>query len=130
VTIAQASHSIRRLNPADATAYRALRLRALQEHPEAFTSSFEEEEAKPLHWSLERLNTPNARFWGAFSAAATARTQTQLQGMIGLQSETRQQNRHKATVVGMYVAPEVARQGLAKALLWTKPKPTDCGYWS
>jgi hypothetical protein len=34
--------NIRRLLSTDAADFRALRLRALREHPEAFTSSFEE----------------------------------------------------------------------------------------
>ena len=42
---------IRLLVPDDAAVYRALRLRALREHPEAFTSSFEEETVRPLSWS-------------------------------------------------------------------------------
>ena len=36
--------NIRRLGPNDATAYRTLRLRALREFPQAFTSSYEEDE--------------------------------------------------------------------------------------
>ena len=39
---------IRRLMPDDAGEYRTLRLRALREHPDAFTSSFEEEQIRPL----------------------------------------------------------------------------------
>ena len=39
---------IRELTPDDAVSYCTLRLRMLREHPEAFTSSFEEESQKPL----------------------------------------------------------------------------------
>jgi hypothetical protein len=38
---------IRRLAPADALLYRSLRLRALREHPDAFTSDYEEDRAHP-----------------------------------------------------------------------------------
>lgn len=100
---------VRRLTPADAAAYRALRLRALREHPEAFTSSYEEESERPQAQSEERLRH-GAAFWGAFAAG-------QLVGMVGLDREQRVKNRHKATVVAMYVAPEFARRGAGRALM-------------
>ena len=46
---------IRRLTPADAPAYRVLRLRALREHPQSYTSSFDEEQGKPLANYEQRL---------------------------------------------------------------------------
>jgi ribosomal protein S18 acetylase RimI-like enzyme len=99
---------IRRLAPADALSYRALRLRALREHPDAFTSSWEDERAQPVVAAAARLDTHP--FWGAFQGA-------ELYGFVGLEREARGKNRHKATVVGMYVAPEVAGQGVGRALL-------------
>ena len=45
---------IRRLtqeDPTDAVLYRGIRLEALQANPEAFGSTFEVENAKPLSWS-------------------------------------------------------------------------------
>ena len=101
---------IRRLAAPDAPAYRALRLRALREHPEAFTSSHEEDAQQPLQVSEARLASALQAFWGAFQAR-------ELYGVVGLERETRAKNRHKATVVGMYVAPEVAHQGVGRALL-------------
>jgi ribosomal protein S18 acetylase RimI-like enzyme len=101
---------IRRLEAADVPAYRALRLRALREHPEAFTSSYEEDAAQPAAFTAQRLSAPDFAAWGAFEGS-------ELYGMIGLERERRAKNRHKATVVGMYVAPEVARQGVGRALL-------------
>lgn len=101
---------VRRLAPADVDAYRALRLRALREHPEAFTSSYEEDAAQPPEWTRQRLASPSFAGWGAFEAAA-------LFGMVGLERERRAKNRHKATVVGMYVAPEAAGHGVGRALL-------------
>jgi GNAT superfamily N-acetyltransferase len=105
---------IRRLTRSDATAYRELRLRAFREHPEAFTSDFETEAKKPLAAAEQRLSSaPESKFWGAFSE----RPQAILIGMVGLDRETRVKNRHKATVVGMYVTPEHAKQGIAQGLL-------------
>jgi RimJ/RimL family protein N-acetyltransferase len=101
---------IRPLVTADANAYRQLRLRGLREHPEAFTSSYEEDARQPLQVSQARLASARQSFWGAFRGPA-------LHGVIGLERETRAKNRHKAWVVGMYVAPEVAGQGVGAKLL-------------
>ena len=102
---------IRRLGPADASEYRELRLRAFRQNPEAFTSSYEEEVLKPVAYSEQRLAaTSAARFWGAFLDG-------QLVGTVGLDREQRIKNRHKAVVIGMYVAPEVARRGAGRALM-------------
>ena len=43
--------SVRVLTRADAAAFRELRLRALKENPEAFTSSYEEAVLQPLECS-------------------------------------------------------------------------------
>ena len=102
---------VRRLGPADAAMHRGVRLRGLREHPDAFTSSYEEEAAKPLAATEARL-APDAdgRMWGAFVDGA-------LVGTIGLLREQRAKNRHKCDVFGMYVAPEHTRRGVGKALL-------------
>jgi ribosomal protein S18 acetylase RimI-like enzyme len=102
--------SVRILNSADAAAFRELRLRALKEHAEAFTSSYEEEVRKPLAATEERLGAGDNTFWGAFVDGG-------LQGMVGLSREVRMKNRHKGHVVAMYVAPQFRRRGLARALL-------------
>jgi ribosomal protein S18 acetylase RimI-like enzyme len=101
---------VRRLSPADAPEYRALRLRALAEHPDAFTSSYEEDVLHPLQVTFARLASPLYVFWGAFQGS-------ELYGMVGLEHEGRAKNRHKGTVIGMYVAPEVSGQGVGRALL-------------
>lgn len=99
---------IRRLQPADAQLYRSLRLRALREHPDAFTSSYEEDREQPVEAAAARL--ARHAFWGAYQGA-------ELYGFVGLECEPRAKNRHKGTVVGMYVAPEVGGQGVGRALL-------------
>lgn len=102
---------VRHLTATDAPAFRALRLRALREHPEAFTSSHEEDEKLPLAATEQRLHSSEERrFWGAFGSAA-------LCGIVGLEREQRAKNRHKATIVGMYVAPECAGRGIGSALV-------------
>ena len=58
---------IRCLLGRDAGDYRALRLRGFREHPEAFTSSYEEESLRPLDDAVQRLGAAaTASFWGAF----------------------------------------------------------------
>jgi ribosomal protein S18 acetylase RimI-like enzyme len=99
---------VRRLTPADATLYRSLRLRALREHADAFTSSWEEDREQPMEAAAARLG--KHAFWGAYQG-------TELYGFVGLERESRSKNGHKATVVGMYVAPEAAGQGMGRALL-------------
>jgi ribosomal protein S18 acetylase RimI-like enzyme len=102
---------IRRLQLTDAPLYRAFRLRGLREHPDAFTSSFEEENARPLADTEARLAAAGSeKLWGAFIDG-------ELAGMVGLSHETRIKNRHKACLVGMYVAGEFSGRGLGRALV-------------
>jgi ribosomal protein S18 acetylase RimI-like enzyme len=103
--------AIRRLAPEDAPVYRTLRLRALLEHPDAFTSSHAEDSKIPLATTERRL-APDSPDWvyGGFVAG-------ELAGIVGLVRERRAKNRHKASVFGMYVAPEHGRQGIGAALL-------------
>ena len=102
---------IRRLGPESAAVYRELRLRGLKEHPEAFTSSYEEDAAKPLA-AMERRLGPDSPdiVYGAFDG-------DRLAGIVGLAREPRAKNRHKAVVFGMYVAPEHGRRGVGASLL-------------
>lgn len=112
--MSRSAPTVRLLAPFDASAYRALRLRALREYPEAFTSSDEEEPARPAGWSEERLTAdpgkPHDFFLGTFQDEV-------LLGTVGLQGRYRPKERHNATVVGMFVAPEGARRGLGMALM-------------
>ena len=108
---------IRRLTLGDAPAYRALRLQAFRDHPEAFTSSYEEEAGKPLSHAQERLAPDSpAWFWGAFVSDPLLPA-GRLVGSVGLDREQRLKTRHKAVVLGMFVAPEQVRRGLGRALL-------------
>lgn len=104
---------IRRLEVSDAPVYRALRLRGLREHPDAFTSSFEEENLRAPADTEKRLAAASDTvMWGAFVDGTLA-------GVVGMTRETRLKNRHKATLVAMYVAPEYGGQGLGLALVNT-----------
>ncbi len=102
------------LAPDDAAVYRALRLRALREHPDAFTSSFEEEDLRPLGWSEARLRPDPLRPHDFFLGAVLDGV---LVGMVGLQGRYRAKERHNASVVGLFVAPEAGGQGLGMNLV-------------
>ena len=102
---------LRRLEPPDAALYRAFRLRGLQAHPEAFTSSCEEESQRPLADAEKRLSgTAQVCMWGAFDG-------DQLAGVFGFDRETRLKNSHKATLIGLFVSPEFSGRGIGRALV-------------
>lgn len=101
---------IRLLTPADATLYRAIRLEALAAHPEAFTSTFEREQGKPLAWFAERLATSDV--FGAFIA-------DELVGTAGFRREDGAKTAHKAVLWGMYVRPQARRSGTGRRLVDT-----------
>ena len=102
---------IRRLTPDDAPTYRELRLRALREHPDAFTSDWEEASTRPLEESRQRLASVWVPFWGAFDEGGA------LAGMVGLECASGAKQRHKGTVVAMYVSREAAGRGIGRELL-------------
>ncbi len=104
------SLSLRPLQPQDAVQYQQLRLRALREHPQAFTSDAQQEQAKPLLWSQERLAASNATFFGHV-------VQGNVVSMVGLEVPTRKKEAHVGHLIGMYVSPEFAGRGLARALV-------------
>jgi len=103
--------TVRRLVVADAEALRALRLEALQASPEAFNASHEEEAARPFTWFESVATGPgrNAMF-GAFHDGA-------LVGMAGFVAGERLKERHKGTLVGVYVQPAYRRRRLARRLV-------------
>lgn len=104
--------TIRRLDGNDVAAYHALRQRALADHPEAFTSSAEEEAAS-TDTAARRLasdaNGPDVVL-GAFEA-------DRLVGFVGLSIDPRIKARHRGHVYGMYVAHERARLGIGAKLV-------------
>jgi len=105
---------IRQLTVADASEYRALRLRALREHPDAFTSSFEEDRQKPVSWSEKRLS---GLAYGCGDWVLGAFVETRLVAMLGLSIDSRRKVRHKALLFGMYVAGEFERKGVGRELM-------------
>lgn len=104
--------TIRRLDANDVAAYHALRQRGLAEHPQAFTSSAEEEAAsvdKVAKRLASAANAPDVVL-GAFDG-------DRLVGVVGMSVDPRAKARHRGHVFGMYVAPEVAGTGIGRGLL-------------
>jgi L-amino acid N-acyltransferase YncA len=95
----------------DAAAYQALRLRALQEHPEAFGSAYEDECTRPLAAVAERLQALPERFTlGAWSTG-------ELVGIVSFYQSAGRKVCHRGGVGGMYVASAARGQGAGRALL-------------
>ena len=103
--------NIRRLSASDASAFRALRLAALLDTPEAFATSHVEEKDQPLAAFEARLaERPGHAVFGAFDGDA-------LVGITGLARETLLQAAHKGYVWGMYVAGAARGHGVARELM-------------
>jgi GNAT superfamily N-acetyltransferase len=101
--------SVRLLNENDVSAYRALRLEALQNSPMAFGSSYEEELTMPLSKFVSRLH--EARVFGSYSGEGS------LIGILGFIRESRTKRAHNASLVGMYVSTSSRKQGVGGKLL-------------
>lgn len=103
---------IRRLRAADASQYRQLMLEAYVQAADAFTSTAEERTAEPESFWVRRIADPKdmTAAFGAFDGES-------LLGTVALEFSAKPKTRHKALVIGMYVAPAARGRGAARALL-------------
>lgn len=102
--------TLRELTPADAAAYRTLRLAGLRAFPFAFRTDYEEALAQPLAWAERRLATPGDIFFGAFDGEA-------LVGAVCLRTQDGCKIRHAAELKALVVDPGRQRQGIGRALV-------------
>jgi ribosomal protein S18 acetylase RimI-like enzyme len=102
--------AIRELKPSDAGVYRALMLRGYSEHPNAFTSTFEERATKPIDWWSRRLQDPTSITLGAFDVGDA------LIGTVRLEQFQRARERHKIHLAAMYVMKDFAGKGLGRRI--------------
>lgn len=101
--------TVRVLTPADAEAYRSVRLRALHEQPPAFGSLPEVE--PNLSETATRLAQSDDRcFFGAFQSK-------QLIGIIRLSRYWAPNERHRAYLAGLYVLPPFRCYGCGRSLV-------------
>ena len=91
-----------------------MRLRALREHPEAFSQSYESQLSTPIADVAERLRAaseaPHDFILGVFVGGA-------LSGMMGFRRERSAKRRHKAEIWGVYVAAEAQGRGLGRRMM-------------
>jgi RimJ/RimL family protein N-acetyltransferase len=104
---------IRRLDSSDVAAFREIRLEALRVCPEAFSSSFEEEQHRTTADFAGRVapEPPDAVF-GAFLDDDAA-----LVGIAGFRVYKNVKERHKSMLWGMYVRPVARGRGVGTALV-------------
>jgi ribosomal protein S18 acetylase RimI-like enzyme len=99
---------VRRLTSVDAVLYRALRLEALLNHPEAFGSTHDAEDGKPIAWFAERLDL--TAVFGAFRDSV-------LVGLAGFQVQDGPKVAHKGKLWGMYVRPDARKSHVGTKLV-------------
>lgn len=106
--------TIRQLDPNDAAIFQQVRLQALQNAPEAFGSSYEEEKDRSLDTVASRLDPadPHRATFAAFAGE-------QAVGLTGIYREDRLKTRHKAMIWGVFVNPDFRGQGIAQQLIET-----------
>jgi GrpB-like predicted nucleotidyltransferase (UPF0157 family)/ribosomal protein S18 acetylase RimI-like enzyme len=111
--------TVRRLRPADAATVRELRLEALGNDPDSFTSSFDEESPQPLQRTVTTLSAAPAErsVFGSFAPAAEPGARPRLIGMVGVSPMTKPKERHRGGIWAMYVRPEARGAGHAWRLL-------------
>ena len=100
--------TIRRLEPADAAAFRDIRLEGLLKAAEAFSATYEMEFDRPIEFFAQRL--VGAIVLGAYIG-------DRIVGTAGLLANIGSKERHKTTLVGMYVRAEQRGQGVGAALI-------------
>jgi ribosomal protein S18 acetylase RimI-like enzyme len=103
---------VRKLTEDDLDAFWTLRLRALQDNPEAFGSTYEETIDRGKEAMLQRIGVGQGD--GIFSMGAF---DDALIGTVGFRRDEGLKERHKGFVFGMYVIPERRGQGAGKALM-------------
>jgi ribosomal protein S18 acetylase RimI-like enzyme len=99
---------VRRLTPVDAAGYREIRLAGLKNSPEAFGSTFETENVKPMSSFAERLRS--SAVFGAFRGP-------ELLGIAGFAFLDGVKEAHKGLLWGMYVRPDARQSGLGRRLV-------------
>jgi ribosomal protein S18 acetylase RimI-like enzyme len=103
--------TIRKLTEEDLDPFWQLRLRALQDNPEAFGSTYEETLSRGKEAMRARLRVTEDSFsLGAFD-------DEHLVGTIRFDRMSGLKDHHKAYIYGMYVAPEMRRHGTGRTLI-------------
>jgi ribosomal protein S18 acetylase RimI-like enzyme len=99
---------LRRLAPDDAALYRDIRLEGLAESPDAFDSTLEAEENRPLDAFAARL---------AYSHVVGVFGGSNLLGVAGFFVQPGPKHTHKGVLWGMYVRPAYRGLGIGRMLV-------------
>ena len=110
----QAPVSISTLDSERIARYKALRLRALREHPDAFMETPEAFEARSVESINERMKESETR--GGFTLVAEI-PERGLVGTASLGIGFTPKDSHRGLVWGVYVAPEARGLGIARLLM-------------
>ncbi len=103
--------TVRPLTPDDVAAYRALRLAGIAELPTAFCTTYAAESGLPLARIAERLRiTSHQIIFGVFNGE-------QLIAIAGLRREPIAVAHDKASLWGVYVAPQARGRGAGRQLV-------------
>ena len=106
--------TVRPLNENDAHPFQSLRLKGLQEHPEAFASTYEREVDYSMEFVANRLRR-TAESSSSFTLGAFR--QEELLGLVGFYRKTGEKEQHRGHIWGMYVRHDEQGKGIGKALL-------------
>ena len=106
--------TVRPLNENDAHSFQELRLKGLQEHPDAFASTYEREIAYSMEFVAERLRR-TAESTNNFTLGAFR--EEELLGLVGFYRKTGEKEEHRGHIWGMYVRSDEQGKGIGKALL-------------
>ena len=101
---------IRLLNSLDAENYLDLRLEALQNSPEEFASSYEEEKDQSVEKYKIRFQSQDPFTFGAIESE-------KLIGVVTLVKEKKLKLKYRANIFAMYVSPEERGIGAGKCLM-------------
>ena len=101
----------RRLQPADAEVFQKLRVSGLAESPNAFISTPAEDLRLPMATVEERLRVDrDSAVFGAWRDA-------NLLGIAAIRREPKARLQHKASLWGVYVAPDIRGMGAGRELV-------------
>lgn len=101
---------IRRLQVADWSAFRAIRVQALSDAPEVYGTTLDQEVDQPETFWRDRLADPLNEVFAGFQAETAV-------ALAGLRDGAGGNVRHRGFIWGVFVAPSARRQGTAGRLM-------------